>query len=69
MSKTVTKAVYDAAKSKADAGDTHGAWQVLADAGDNYARAGANIMDPNGDSFIKAVVVKLFSPKRLTTAI
>jgi len=55
MSKTISKAVYDAAKAKADAGDTHGAWQVLADAGDNYALAGARIMDPDGDSLIKEV--------------
>lgn len=60
MSKTISKAAYDAAKAKADAGDVHGAWQALADAGDNYARAGAAIMDPNGDSFIKAVVEKFF---------
>ncbi|MDD9875066.1 MAG: hypothetical protein OXU22_05960, partial [Gammaproteobacteria bacterium] len=58
MSKTISKAVYNAAQAKADAGDVHGAWQVLADAGDNYARAGAEIMNPNGDSFIKAVVEK-----------
>jgi len=58
MSKAITEAAYHAAKAKADAGDTFGAWQVLAGAGDNYARAGARIMDPNGDSFIKAMVGK-----------
>lgn len=52
MVTSVDKSVYDEAKLKFDSGDIAGAWAVLGNAGDNYARNAASITGED-DSFAK----------------
>jgi Ca2+-binding RTX toxin-like protein/subtilisin-like proprotein convertase family protein len=56
MSTTINKATLDQAQSLLEQGKIHEAWQVLGDAGDNYALTAAQVTDKNSESILRTFV-------------
>ena len=57
MTTTVHKDILQQVQDRIDARDTLGAWSILAEAGDPYAIAAKDIVDPSlSDSFTKNMV-------------
>jgi hypothetical protein len=56
MTTQVSLDIVAAAKGKLDAGDLAGAWRVLADAGDVYARATARVTDASQPTVMRHLV-------------